>query len=105
MIYAIDYDHTLTTSVMQQFVKKLIKQKNEVWIVTMRRDNDYNKKELEPVLNKLYLTEHNVIFCDEKPKWEMLKMINADVYIDNISDEFQVILNHTNTIPLLWQSL
>lgn len=102
MVYAFDFDGTIDDSRVQDFAIKLRRQKNEVWIVTMRRDNKFNNDKLAPVLNKLGLTKHSVVFCDENPKWEYLVAINADVYIDNITDEFEVIKNHTNTIPLLW---
>ena len=103
MVVAFDYDSTLSDERIQKLAKKM-RQGNELWIVTMRSGNDFNRGILKPVLNKLGLTEHNVIFCNEKPKWEYLKGINADIYIDNITDEFEIILNNTNTIPLLWQS-
>ena len=57
---------------------------------------------MKPVLDKLSLSKYRVIFCDNKPKFEMIQMINADIYIDNISDEFEDIKNHTHAIPLLW---
>jgi hypothetical protein len=62
----------------------------------------FNNEKLKPVLNKLGLTKYSVIFCDEKPKWEWIKQFNIDIYIDNITDEFEVIKNHTNAVPLLW---
>lgn len=105
MIIAIDFDKTLDDVRIQNLCKKFRKENNEVWVVTMRKDNEHNKNIMKPVMNKLFLSFSNVIFCDEKPKIEMLRMLNADIYIDNIVDEFEDISNHTNTIPLLWSSL
>lgn len=102
-IYAFDFDGTLSDTQIQSLAKKLKKQGNEIWVVTARSDNEYNRTILKAVLDKLFIPFANVIFCGNKPKAEMLQMINADVYIDNISDEFETIKNHTNTIPLLWQ--
>jgi hypothetical protein len=102
MVYAFDFDGTVDDKRLQDFAIKLRQQKNEVWVVTMRRDNEFNNNKLKPVLNKLGLSKYSVIFCDEKPKFEYLKGIGADVYIDNITDEFETIKNHTNIIPLLW---
>lgn len=102
MVVAFDFDKTLDDKRMQDFALKLKRSDIEIWIVTMRRDNEFNNNILKPVLNRLGLSKHNVVFCDEKPKWEYLKSINADLYIDNITDEFEIIKNHTNTIPLLW---
>ncbi|HEY8659885.1 MAG TPA: hypothetical protein VIM07_00850 [Chitinophagaceae bacterium] len=105
MIVCFDYDKTISDIRMQSLCKKFRKENNEVWVVTMRKDNDYNRNIMKPVMDKLFLSFSNVIFCNEKPKLEMIQMLNADIYIDNISDEFSDISNHTNTIPLLWLSL
>lgn len=102
MVYAFDFDKTLDDTMMQGLATKLRKQCNEIWVVTMRSDNEFNNKLIKPVLDKLGLSKYSVIFCNNKPKWEYLQGINADIYIDNITDEFEIIKNHTNTIPLLW---
>ena len=104
MVVAFDFDKTLDDVRIQILCKKLIAERNEVWVVTARKDNEHNNGVLKPVLDRLRLSKYNVIYCNEKPKFEMLKMLNADIYIDNISDEFDIISNHTNTIPLLWSS-
>lgn len=104
MIIAIDFDGTLTDSRIQELYKKLKKEKNEIWIVTARKDNEFNRNILKPIIYKLFVPFSNIIFCNDKPKAEMLKAINADIYIDNISNEFEEISNQTNTIPLLWSN-
>ena len=102
MIVALDFDKTLDDERLHRLIKKMRKENNEIWVVTMRKDNEFNRNKLKPVLDKMFLCFGNVIFCDEKPKEEMLQMLNADIYIDNVNDEFQSITEHTNTIPLLW---
>lgn len=102
MVIAFDFDHTITDIRLQRLAKKMIRERNEVWIVTMRKENDFNKKIVKPVLDKIGLPEMRVIYCDEKPKRDFLAGINADVYVDNISTEFSQIINHTNTVPLLF---
>lgn len=102
MVYAFDFDGTVDDTRLQELAIKLRKEKNEVWVVTMRRDNEFSNAKMKPVLNKLGLTKYNVIFCDGKEKFEYLKSINADIYIDNIMDEFETIKNHSHTVPLLW---
>lgn len=102
MIYAFDYDGTVDDVKLQQLAIKLIKQRNEVWVVTMRSDNAFNNSEMKPVLDKLGLSKYNVVFCGNKPKFEYLQSINADIYIDNISYEFEALKKHTNIVPLLW---
>ena len=104
MKIAIDFDGVLTDKAFLEFAKKLVKEKNEVLIVTMRSDNEFNNKALIGVLMDLGLTKYNVIFCNNKPKLEMLEMLNADVYIDNVDKEFRNILRQTNIIPLLYNN-
>ena len=101
-IFAFDFDNTFSDLRIQDLAKKLIREKNEIWIVTARRENDFSKNIIIPIISKIGLSEYNVIYCGDKPKFEMLTAINADIYIDNISDEFDKIKNHSNTIPLLW---
>lgn len=103
-IIAIDFDGVLTDEWFLKLAKKLVKEKNEVFIVTMRSDNEFNNKRIEPILRELQLTKYNVVYCNKKPKLEMLEMINADVYIDNIDAEFHNILRNTNIIPLLYNN-
>lgn len=102
MIYAFDFDGVCDNVLIQELILKIRKQGNELWIVTMRSDNDFNNKVMKPVLDKVGLNKRSVIFCNNKPKWEFLQAINADIYIDNITDEFEILKNHTNVVPLLW---
>lgn len=102
MIYAFDYDGVLDNAQIQDFVLKVRQQGNELWVCTMRSDNDFNNNVMKPVLDKLGLNKRSVIFCSGKAKWEYLQGINADIYIDNITDEFEILKNHTNVVPLLW---
>lgn len=102
MTVCFDFDGTISDEGLQRLAIKMKREKNEIWVVTMRRDNEFNRGILKPVLNKIGLTEFNVIFCNDKPKWELLKGINADIYIDNVSNEFDVLKSHTNVIPLLF---
>lgn len=104
MVIAFDYDGVADDERIQALIRALVSERNEVWIVTMRKENEHNINILKPLLDKVLLTKYNIIFCNDKPKMEMLAMINADIYIDNISTEFQNIINHTKIIPLLWQS-
>jgi hypothetical protein len=104
MVYAFDYDGTIDDVRLQALAKKLIKEGNEVYIVTARTDNDFNKKELQPMLDKIGMSKHSVFYCTHQPKMDTLIAINAEIYIDNITDEFENIKSYTNTIPLLWCS-
>lgn len=102
MIVVFDFDGVADKPRIHRLVRKFIIEKNEVWIMTMRSDNEYNRSILFPILKKIGLSPASVIYTNEKPKIEFLQAINADLYIDNIGKEFQDIKNHTNTIPVLY---
>ena len=102
MVVAFDFDKCLSDRQIERLAKKFIENKDEIWVVTMRSDNKFNREILAPVLKRLNLTPYNVIFCADKPKMELIQGIGADIYIDNISEEFENISSYTETIPLLW---
>lgn len=97
-----DFDKVLSEDIVQRFARKMINGGNDIWVCTARRGNDFNKQELAKSLKSAGITEHQVIYCNGKAKWEILKGINADIYIDNIEDEFSDIKSRTNCIPLLY---
>jgi len=102
MTVAFDFDGTIDDTMLQSLATKLRSERNEIWIVTMRRNDEFNNSVINKVLSNIGVSKLNVIYCNNKPKWECLNAINADIYIDNITDEFEVIKDNSNTIPLLW---
>lgn len=99
MTVAIDFDGCLDSYKMQQFAKKLIVEKNEVWVVTKRREGTHNV-DLKKVLQLIRLPESMVIYTNGKDKAKLIMGINADLFIDNESAEFEYINNHSNTLAL-----
>lgn len=104
MVIAVDFDETLTDKRIERLILKFSEQGNEVWVVTARRDNEFSRSALLPVLKRLKLTIFNVMFCNGKPKIDFLEAIGADMYIDNEYYEFEAIASNTETVPLLWQN-
>lgn len=102
MIYAFDFDGCLDDKRLRNLAKKIIREGNEVWVVTARKDNGFNREKIQPILNELRLSEYQVVYANDKPKWELIQGLNADIYIDNITSEFQNIMNYTNTVALLF---
>ena len=102
MVAAFDFDGVLSSERIQMLAKKMIRENNEVWVVTARGDNEFNRNIVREVLGKIKLSEFRVMFCGRKPKIDYLKIINADIFIENNSDEFENINNLTNTIPLIY---
>ena len=101
-VIAFDFDGVASCSRIQSLIAKLKREKNEIWIVTKRSETDYNKNIIVPILDKLFLSEHQIIYTKNKEKWELLSGINADIYIDNIDEEFETIKEFTNITPLLY---
>ncbi len=98
-VIAFDFDGVLDDPKMQKFCRKLKSEGNEIWIVTARSDNDFNKSK---ILNKIGISEYMVLYAGNKSKVPLLESITADLYIDNITKEFFDIQNHTKTIPVLF---
>jgi hypothetical protein len=103
MIIAFDYDRVADNIKVQNLIKKLKRERNEIWIITMRRDNGYNANILKE-LEKIGISQASIIYCNGKKKIDMIEMVNADIYIDNISDEFDDIFNYTTAIPFLFNN-
>lgn len=102
MIIAFDFDGCLDDKRLKILAKKMVHEGNEIWIVTARSENEFNKEKISPVLKELMVSEYQVIYANGKQKWELIQGLNADIYIDNITSEFQNIMNYTNTVALLF---
>jgi len=99
MIIAVDFDSCLSEANMQSFIRKARKSGNEIWVITKRREGEHNV-DLFKVLDKVGLSIGQVVFTNNKAKFDFVKALNADIFIDNESGEFEVINDYTNTIPL-----
>ena len=55
MVIAMDYDKTLSDIKLQGLAKKILREGNEFWVVTARKDSAYNKDIMKHVLDKLKL--------------------------------------------------
>ena len=103
MVIAFDFDGVLSNLKMQQFARKCMRSGIDVWVVTARREGEHNQ-DLHKVLLKIGLTLGKVIFTDSKEKIDYLKGINADLFIDDNSTEFNSIMDYTDTIPVWFTS-
>lgn len=99
MVIIFDFDGVLDQYKVQQFAKKLIAEKNEVWVVTKRREGRHNE-DLQRVLRAIRLPEMMVVYTDGKDKAKLIMGLNADLYIDNETAEFDHINNHSNVLAL-----
>jgi len=99
MVIAFDYDSCLDQYKVQLFAKKAISEGNEVWVVTKRRKGIHNV-DLLNVLKNIKLPEICVVYTDGKDKAKVVMGLNADLYIDNETAEFDHINNHSNVLAL-----
>ena len=103
MIIGVDYDDTLSDLKVAAFVKKAIKEKNEIWVITARGENDTLKDWILRELQKIGIHSSKVIFTNRRGKLEAIKALNLDLYIDNNSMEFYLINNQTNALAVQFQ--
>jgi CTP synthase (UTP-ammonia lyase) len=101
LVVAVDFDGVLSEIKIQNLVKKFRLSGVQVWVVTARKETTYNIELIEKVICNLGISSHQVIYCNEKPKFELIEALNADIYIDNINKEF-LNINTTKTVPLLY---
>lgn len=99
MVIAVDFDETLSEYKVQEFIGRMKRAGNDIWVVTKRRTGQHNK-DLFKIVDKLGISRLKVIYTDEKPKLEFLEIVNADLFIDNSFDEFSVINNNCKTLAL-----
>jgi uncharacterized HAD superfamily protein len=103
MVIGVDYDDTLTDLKVVAFVKKALREKHDVWVITKRSENDALKEWILKELLKIGIHSSKVIFTNRKSKVDAIKALNCDLFIDNDSTEFSVINNFTNALALNFQ--
>lgn len=86
---SIDYDDTLSTARGKDIARNLIKQGNDVIVITRRQESDLGPvyqaaKDLGIPRDKVYAT-------NGKLKWETIKRLGVQKHIDNNPDELKAI--------------
>ena len=95
MKISFDFDGTLSEKPIQKIAKKLIFEKNEVWIVTSRikfTDDPVHKKrhgEVYSVANYLNIPHERIIFTNAEFKYKFLEELNIKVHLDDDSEEIK----------------
>lgn len=89
---SIDYDDTLSTDRGKELAKRLIKEGQDVVVVTRRRDDqmaEVRRVAAELGIDKVYNTNGEL-------KWKKLKELGIDKHIDNNPDEIKAIKENTD---------
>ena len=100
MVVAFDFDGVLSSPEIQALAKKMIREKNDVWVVT-KRNESFNRDVIK-VCDKIGIPPQKVIYTNNQFKAEYIMGINADLYVDNITEEFDLINSVTNCTCLLY---
>lgn len=100
MTIVLDFDGCLDNYKVQSFARKAIAEKNQVWVCTKRKDGDKYNADLRKVLDFIRLPESMVVYTNGKRKAEIVMALNADIFIDNETTEFDTINNYSNTLAL-----
>lgn len=108
-----DFDNTLSKKHVQDYVKSLINQGFDIWIVTSRykncndylglhQDTENNcHQDLYGIVNTLGIPENRIIFTNMKSKWKtLLKMTNVLFHLDDDWKELNEINKYSSTIGI-----
>ena len=90
---SMDFNDTLTTPRGKELAKRLIREGNDLYIVT--RLNDNNRKVVEKVANEVGIKLDHIYFTNGAPKYETLRKYNITKHYDNNQRELDLINKFT----------
>lgn len=104
----VDFDGTLSRHDVQEFVKELMNEGINVWVLTSRYDDLHKHRyphnptneDLYKVTDKLGIHRGNIRFQCMRPKAEYLRDSNVVLHLDDDFIELYDINRLTNTIPV-----
>lgn len=96
MKVSFDFDSCLSEEIIQKVCRVFLKEnKNDVYIITSRLNNFYNKNyDLYVLADKLGILKENIHFTNEKFKWEKILELKIDLHFDDMEDEVHLINAH-----------
>ena len=99
-----DFDSTLSVKVVQKFVKKLLKENVEIWIVTSRPANSTRflnfNGDLYLVADTLGIPREQIHFTSYEDKYAFLKDKDFLFHLDDDVIELSMIKDYTDVIPV-----
>lgn len=104
MTISFDFDGVLAEYKMQQLAKKFINSGMDVWVITSRKEGDFNK-DLVKVLDKIRLPIQKVVFTNKMEKHTFVAALNCDLHIDDSQYECDIINSWTNFVALCYDTL
>lgn len=89
---SMDYDDTLSTERGKELAQKLLKEGNEVSIITRRQEDQLGP--VYKVAEELGIPKNKVHATNGKLKWETIKKLGIEKHIDNNADELKAIADN-----------
>ena len=96
---SIDFDDTLSTQRGQRLAQDILRQKDNLYVVTRRRSSESSG--VYAVTDKLGIPRNKVIFTNGKLKWETLRRLGITKHIDNNPDEIAAIKKNAPLIEAI----
>jgi hypothetical protein len=96
---SIDYDDTLSTQRGQRLAQDILRENNDLYVVTRRRSFEYGP--VFRVTDMLGIPRNKVIFTNGKLKWETLRRLGITKHIDNNPDEIAAIKKNAPLIEAI----
>jgi uncharacterized HAD superfamily protein len=93
MRISFDYDGVLSTDKGKEMAINAIKDNNEVWILTARKE--YDNEAVYSTAKKLGVPRHHIIFTNGKDKWSFVMRYKIDEHVDNNQEQIDKIRKNT----------
>jgi uncharacterized HAD superfamily protein len=95
-----DYDGVLTTSKGQNLIMEMMRNGNEVFIITARRIS----VDVLELARKLNIPMDHVFFTSGSDKWKTIQKLNIDQHYDNNQEQIDKINLNTKSKGSLFKS-
>ena len=93
MRISFDYDGVLSTDKGKEMAINAIKNNDEVWILTARKE--YDNEAVYSTAEKLGIPKSRIVFTNGKDKWSFVMRHKIDEHIDNNQEQIDKIRKNT----------
>ena len=93
MRISFDYDGVLSTDKGKEMALNAIKNNDEVWILTARKE--YDNEAVYSTAEKLGIPKSRIVFTNGKDKWSFVMRHKIDEHIDNNQEQIDKIRKNT----------
>ena len=93
MRISFDYDGVLSTDKGKEMALNAIKNNDEVWILTARKE--YDNEAVYSTAEKLGIPKSRIVFTNGKDKWSFVIRHKIDEHVDNNQEQIDKIRKNT----------